>query len=105
MQFIETSVFTKRIAEMLTDDEYHALQETLIQNPKAGLLIPGGKGLRKYRWATSGKGKRGGVRIIYYLYLAEDKIYMLFSYKKSDQGDLTAAQMKRLVDYVQEGVL
>jgi hypothetical protein len=81
MQFIETSVFTKRIAEMLTDDEYHALQETLIQNPKAGPLIPGGKGLRKYRWAASGKGKRGGVRIIYYLYLPRIRFICSFPTK------------------------
>jgi hypothetical protein len=81
MQFIETSVFTKRIAEMLTDDEYHALQETLIQNPKAGPLIPGGNGLRKYRWAASGKGKRGGVRIIYYLYLPRIRFICSFPIK------------------------
>jgi len=105
MEFIETPVFTRRIAEILTDDEYRSLQEKLVENPMAGKLIPRGKGLRKYRWALSGKGKRGGARIIYYLYLSDDKIYMLFPYKKSDQGDLTAEQMKLLINYVKEGVL
>ena len=105
MEFVETPVFTKRITGILTDEEYRSLQEKLIENPKAGKLIPQGKGLRKYRWAASGKGKSGGARIIYYLYLSEEKIYMLFSYKKSDQGNLTAEQMKILIDYVREGVL
>ena len=105
MEFIETSVFTKRIVEILTDEEYRSLQESLVKNPKAGKLIPRGKGLRKYRWAASGKGKSGGARIIYYLYLTEDKIYRLFPYKKSDQEDLTAEQTKILINYVKEGVL
>ena len=105
MEFIETPVFTRRIAEILTDDEYRSLQEKLVENPMAGKLIPRGKGLRKYRWALSGRGKRGGARIIYYLYLSDDKIYMLFPYKKSDQGDLTAEQVKLLINYVKEGVL
>ena len=105
MEFIETPVFTRRIAEILTDDEYRSLQEKLVENPMAGKLIPRGKGLRKYRWALSGRGKRGGARIIYYLYLSDDKIYMLFPYRKSDQGELTAEQMKLLINYVKEGVL
>ena len=105
MEFIETPVFTKQIVDILTDDEYSSLQAHLVKHPKAGSLIPGAKGLRKYRWAISGKGKRGGVRIIYYLYLSDEKIYMLFPYKKSDQGDLTTAQTKALIEYVKEGVL
>lgn len=105
MEFIETSIFTKRVTEILTDDEYRFLQIELLKNPKAGILISRGKGLRKYRWSASGKGKRGGVRIIYYLYLLDEKIYMLFPYKKSDQGDLTFEQMKILINYVKEGVL
>ena len=105
MEFIETSVFTKRITEILTDEEYRSLQEKLVENPKAGRLIPRGKGLRKYRWAASGKGKSGGARIIYYLYLSEEKIYMLLPYKKSNQADVTPEQMKILIDYVKEGIL
>ena len=105
MECIETPVFTKRITEIISDEEYRSLREKLVEDPQAGRLIPQGKGLRKYRWAASGKGKRGGARIIYYLYLSEEKIYMLFSYKKSEQEDLTKEQMKALVDYVKEGVL
>ena len=104
MEFIETPVFTKWIVEVLSDEEYRSLQEKLIENPKLGKLIPHGKGLRKCRWAASGKGKSGGARIIYFLYLSEDQIHMLLAYKKSERGDLTREQMKILLDYVKEGV-
>ena len=105
MEFIETPVFTKRIIEILTDEEYRSLQEKLVEKPDAGKLISQGKGLRKYRWAALGKGKSGGVRIIYYLYLSDNKIYLLFSYKKSVQEDLSEEQIKILINYVKGGVV
>ena len=105
MEIIETPVFTKRILEFLTDDEYRELQWTLITNPMVGSVIPGGRGLRKLRWAVSGGGKRGGLRIIYYWFAEEEKIYMMISYKKSQQENLTKEQLRILNDYVKEGVL
>ncbi len=104
MEFIETDIFTKRIIEVLTDDEYNYLQADLIKKPDAGKLIRGGKGLRKLRWSSGGKGKSGGIRVIYYL-VNEEKIYMIFAYKKSDQEDLTSEQLKILAQYVKGGVL
>ncbi len=105
MEIIETHIFTKRIKGVLSDDEYHRLQWELVTNPEAGPLIPGGRGLRKLKWAILGKGKRGGLRIIYYWYTQDEKIYMLFPYKKSEQSDLTKEQLKILIDYVKEGVI
>ena len=67
-------------------------------------MIPEGKGLRKLRWAGGGKGKRGGLRIIYYLYLNEGQIYMIFAYQKSEQEDLTREQLRILADYVKGGL-
>lgn len=81
------------------------MQASLILYPKAGQIIPGGNGLRKLRWAAGGKGKRGGIRVIYYFYLAEEIIYMIYSFRKSDQADLTKAQLKALTQYVEKGVL
>jgi mRNA-degrading endonuclease RelE of RelBE toxin-antitoxin system len=66
MVFIETSVFTKQVAELLSDEEYVSLQTYLAENPTAGDVIQGTGGLRKLRWAAMGKGKRGGVRVIYF---------------------------------------
>ena len=104
MVFIETSIFTKELVKLLSDDEYRILQHNLVIRPTAGSLIKGTGGLRKIRWKSSGKGKSGGLRIIYY-YDPPDKIYMLFPYKKSDQEDLTPAQVKTLSKLVKEFLL
>ena len=105
MEIIENSLFTRRIKEVISDDEYSQLQRALVVNPEAGAVILGGGGLRKLRWAVSGKGKSGGLRIIYYWYAREEIIYMLFVYKKSEQEDLTSKQKKILKEYVRGGLL
>jgi mRNA-degrading endonuclease RelE of RelBE toxin-antitoxin system len=66
MEFIEASAFTKYIYTYLTDDEYFGMQSFLFNHPESGKIIPGSGGLRKLRWAMAGKGKSGGLRIIYY---------------------------------------
>ena len=104
MEFVETGIFTQRITKLLTDDEYHGLQARLAEHPKAGDVIPGAGGLRKFRWRATGRGKRGGLRIIYYCW-SEDRLYMIFAYDKAEQGDLTPEQLKTLRTYVKGGVL
>ena len=104
MEFVETSVFTERIGRLLTDEAYRDLQAVLSENPKAGDVIPGAGGLRKLRWRAAGRGKRGGLRIIYYCW-SEDRLYMIFAYDKTRQGDLTAEQLKALRVYVTGGAL
>ena len=81
------------------------LQADLIKRPEAGALIPGGRGLRKLRWGASGKGKRGGMRLIYYYFVREDQIYMIYPFRKADQEDLTPEQLKSLAQYVKGGTL
>jgi len=101
MVFIETPVFTKEMSSLISDEQYRFLQKELLFRPDAGNIIPGSRGLRKIRWNQSGKGKRGGLRIIYY-FDKPDRIYMLLPYKKNQQEDLTARQLKYLVSIMKE---
>lgn len=104
MVIIETPLFTKLIQDMLSDEDYRLLQQTLLLRPEAGVLIRGGGGLRKIRWNLPGSGKRGGLRIIYYWDVPQETIYMLLPYRKSRRDDLTPAQLKVLRDLVKEGL-
>jgi mRNA-degrading endonuclease RelE of RelBE toxin-antitoxin system len=96
MIFVGTPVFTKRVLGLLADDEYRELQLFLNRSPEAGDVIPGSHGLRKVRWAMSGKGKRGGIRIIYYWITRRNIILMLFVFRKGERSDLTAKQIRIL---------
>jgi len=96
MVIIETPVFTRLIQALMDDDSYRDLQEALVQKPDMGDLITGSGGLRKVRWKIEGKGKRGGVRIIYYWQTADDQLWMLYGYAKADTEDLTRDQLKTL---------
>jgi mRNA-degrading endonuclease RelE of RelBE toxin-antitoxin system len=102
--FIETPVFSHQLSRVLSDDEYRALQTALILRPEQGALIQGSGGLRKIRWMLRGKGKRGGLRVIYYWDLKVDVVYLLFLYSKGRQEDLTPDQSKLLRRIVQEAL-
>jgi hypothetical protein len=101
MVIIETSVFTRRVIALLSDDEYRELQATLVERPKAGPVIPGGGGIRKLRWSASGRGKRGGARVIYYWATEQEHLLMLFIYAKNESDDLTQDQIKTLRQIVE----
>lgn len=101
MIFIETSIFTKEIQNLISDDNYRMLQTSLMLRPDAGRLIRGSGGLRKIRRNLAGKGRRGALRIIYY-WNPPDTIFMLFPYKKTEQEDLTPEQLKLLRGMVRE---
>ncbi len=96
MVIVETPVFSNQIKAMMDDELYRQLQEALIVRPDAGDLIKGSGGLRKIRWKLKGKGKSGGVRVIYYWYTSADQIYMLYAYTKSKQSDLTSDDVATL---------
>ncbi len=96
MIFIETHIFTEDVKALLPDDEYRAFQGFLADNPERGDVIQNTGGLRKIRWGSHGKGKRGGVRVIYYYVKRSAQIRLLLIYQKGIKDDLTAAQKKQL---------
>ncbi|MNZ71529.1 Toxin HigB-2 [compost metagenome] len=102
MIFIETSVFTRQINELVDDETYRELQQLLMANPKAGDLIQGTGGLRKIRIAAKGHGKRGGARVIYYHFVSASQIAFLLAYPKGEQEDLTSDQKKALRQVVEK---
>ncbi|MEW6187532.1 MAG: type II toxin-antitoxin system RelE/ParE family toxin [Thermodesulfobacteriota bacterium] len=101
MVIIETPIFTRRIQDILSDEEYRFLQSKLVQRPDSGTIIPGSGGLRKLRWSASGRGKRGGARVIYYWFVSHDVILMLFAFAKNEQDTLTQDQLKQLKKIVE----
>jgi len=101
LKFIELPVYSEQIDGLLSAEDHRQLQLNLLEQPDRGDLIRGSGGLRKLRWAGSGKGKRGGIRVIYYLWRG-DTAFLLFAYPKNQQEDLTPAQakmLKTLIEY------
>ncbi|MGH8683451.1 MAG: hypothetical protein ACREVP_18285 [Burkholderiales bacterium] len=101
MVFVEVPNFTKRVTGLLDDEDYRKLQAALIANPELGDLIRGTGGLRKARWSAKGRGKRGGVRVIYYWITRRYQVLMLLIYPKSARDDLTADERKLLAKLVE----
>ena len=94
--FIETPLFTRLVTEYLSDDEYRELQAMLSENPEAGVIIPGSGGVRKLRWSLSGRGKRGGLRVIYYLRTHQGEIWMLTLYPKNVTENIPAHKLRKI---------
>lgn len=100
--FKETPVFTRLITNLLSDDEYKALQVHLLEKPESGDIIQGTGGLRKVRWTKKSTGKSGGIRVIYYWIVEDCQIYMLLAYPKGVQDNLSAQQKNFLRKLVQK---
>ena len=90
----ETSIFQKRAAALLTGKEYSDLIVFLAANPEAGDEIVGTGGVRKMRFGARGKGKSGGVRVVYYYYSEDAPLYALMIYGKNEKADLSASDRK-----------
>jgi len=101
MVIIETTIFTRLINTLMSDEDYRELQEALVQRPDLGDLIKGSGGLRKVRWKLEGRGKSGGVRVIYYWVVQDDQLRMLYVYPKGKQENLTPDQLQTLRQIVE----
>jgi hypothetical protein len=104
LAFVETAMFTKRLAALRLEDSLHGLQLELLANPAAGDVEPGTGGLRKIRLGdpARGKGKRGGARAHYLWLRHKGRIYLLFVYGKNESAALTADQKRTLRDLAAE---
>ena len=100
MVFIETSLFTKLLTSYLSDDDYRGLQSYLLQKPDAGDIVRGSGGVRKIRWAPQGKGKSGGVRVMYYWKKSDHEIWMLTIYSKSERATISGHQLKQISEVI-----
>lgn len=98
--FIETKLFSRLVADYLTDEEYSNLESALIKDPEAGDLIPGSGGVRKIRWRVTGRGKRGGLRVIYYARLRQGQIWMLTLYAKSVTENISANVLRQIKEEI-----
>ncbi|MCY3023380.1 MAG: type II toxin-antitoxin system RelE/ParE family toxin [Planctomycetota bacterium] len=101
MKIVETTILTKQIEKLIGDDEKQNLLDELIIAPDAGDLIRGSGGLRKLRWSAPGRGKRGGIRVIYYWNQGQ-VMYLLVAYPKNKKDDLSADELRVLSAVVQE---
>ncbi len=103
MEFIEAPAFTRFLGRYLTDELYKDLQAFLMLNPDAGDIMQGTGGFRKLRWSDGrrGKGKRGGLRVIYFNFENDKQIWLMTIYDKSEADDLTATQKKALKEVLE----
>jgi mRNA-degrading endonuclease RelE of RelBE toxin-antitoxin system len=100
MTFVETRLFTKLVQDYLTDDEYGALQQALTKSPEAGCVIPGSGGVRKLRWRVAGRGKRGGIRVVYFVRWKQDQIWMLTVYAKNVAESIPAHVLRKIKEEI-----
>lgn len=94
--FIETKLFSRLIVDYMTDDDYAALQCHLAVHPESGDVIQGSGGVRKMRWAGTGRGKRGGLRVIYYLRTRQGQIWLLTVYPKNVRDSIPVSTLRKI---------
>ena len=102
LTFVETPLFTKILKEYLSDEEFLELQMALIENPSAGAVIPGSGGVRKLRWSIAGRGKRGGLRVIYYLQTQKGQIWLLTLYSKNVADNIPAHILRKIREEIED---
>ncbi|MDP3333659.1 MAG: type II toxin-antitoxin system RelE/ParE family toxin [Methylococcaceae bacterium] len=94
--FIELPIFTRYAADYFSDDALAELQASIAKNPNQGDVIRGTNGVRKLRWSRAGMGKRGGVRVIYFVQDSLGRIWLLTVYAKSSQENIAVSTLNQL---------
>jgi hypothetical protein len=98
--FIELSLFSRYRDSYFSEEQFLNLQRYLLENSQAGAVVPGTGGVRKLRWQRTGMGKRGGLRILYYVQDVQGRIWLLTIYSKSARENITANDLKLLREVV-----
>ena len=96
--FVESSGFERACPVYLDDDEYAELQQFMMRHPEAGQVVPGSGGVRKLRWVRPGMGKRGGLRVIYFVRYQPNEFWMLSMYAKAKHENVPAHILRQLVE-------
>jgi hypothetical protein len=102
LTFIETRLFSKLADELLGDDGLLALQIHLLQHPEVGDLVRGSGGVRKMRWSLPGRGKSGGIRVIYYLRLRQGEVWLLTLYARNVTDSISGPLLKKIKEQIDE---
>jgi mRNA-degrading endonuclease RelE of RelBE toxin-antitoxin system len=100
---IETPVFSKRAEELLSASERENFAVFISQNPTAGSIVRGSGGVRKVRWARSGYGKSGGVRVIYYNIPKTEEIWLLTLYAKNERSTIPGHELRLIKEVIERG--
>lgn len=98
--FIETKLFSRLVGDYLTDESYAELQVAIAEDPTCGPVIRGSGGVRKVRWSQPGRGKSGGVRVIYYVKTHDGVIWMLTIYSKNEEQSIPAHVLRQIKEEV-----
>ena len=101
MVIIETRPFQRVRDIYFTENEFGELTYALFHRPKLGVVIPGTGGVRKLRWQMQGRGKRSGIRVIYYVEFSDETIYLLTAYAKSETADLPRDVLRKMREIIE----
>lgn len=96
----EVPEYIRRAEKLLTEEERRDIVDYLAANPRAGDLMEGTGGVRKLRWGRQGRGKSGGVRVIYYVHSELMPLYLLTLFAKNERANLTKAERNELAGLV-----
>lgn len=100
MTVVETKAFIEQAKSRMTEEEVNSAIVMIAKDPTCGVLIRGMEGVRKVRYRVAGKGKRGGVRIVYYYYNEGIPVFLLTVFAKNEKVDLTDAERKKVIRVV-----
>ena len=99
---VSTKRYEREVARLLSEEERQEMEDAIAENPEAHPVIPGTGGVRKARWSGRGKGRRGGVRLIYFYMITDAMAYLLTLYAKGEKSDLTSEDRKAIRAFVEE---